>query len=77
MSVVALGAPAIVAVAIVFGTALVAAACICLPLIIDEESMAALIGACGISSLIETFIAVLPRRVLTQTPPFGWIGESK
>jgi hypothetical protein len=38
MSVAALGAPVIVAVAIVFGAALVAAARICLQLIMDQES---------------------------------------
>ncbi len=38
MSVAALGAPVIVAVAIVFGAALVAAARVCLQLIMDEES---------------------------------------
>jgi hypothetical protein len=38
MSVVALGAPVIVAVTIVFGAALVAAARICLQLIMDQES---------------------------------------
>jgi phage shock protein PspC (stress-responsive transcriptional regulator) len=38
MSVAALGAPVIVAVAIVFGAAFVAAARICLQLIMDQES---------------------------------------
>jgi hypothetical protein len=38
MSVAALGAPVIVAVAIVLGAALVAAARICLQLIMDQES---------------------------------------
>jgi hypothetical protein len=38
MSVAALGAPVIVAVTIVFGAALVAAARVCLQLIMDEES---------------------------------------
>jgi len=38
MSVAALGAPVIVAVAIVFGAALVVAARICLQLILDQES---------------------------------------